>query len=100
MNTKTDLQQFWWKVFAALSRLVALGLFLGAHFLINKALERVFPSKMAGMVTFAECVISVLFLLVYGYLAWDMVLVFIPWLKRPAFDPTKKLVEKRDEEGS
>ena len=82
---KEDLGNFWGKVLSALSRLVALAFFMGLHWVIKKAISWQFPSNMTGVVGFAEVVIAILFLLVDLYLAWDMVVVFIPRLGRPGF---------------
>jgi hypothetical protein len=79
---KTELQGFWGRVLAAVSRLVALGLFIGIHYLLNTALFYAVPSNMTGALSFAQDVIYVIFLLLYLYLAIDMFRVFIPALKR------------------
>lgn len=64
------IRSFWVKVLDALSRLLALGIFGTAHYLLDKGLQKVFDPSMTKMVTFARDVVSVLFLLVYIYLCW------------------------------
>jgi hypothetical protein len=76
------IHAFWLKVLEALSRLVALGIFGSAHYLLDQGLRMVFDPRMTKMVVFARDVVSVLFLLVYIYLCWDMVTVFMPFLER------------------
>lgn len=83
--SETELRRiraFWIKALDALSRLVALGIFGTAHYLLDKGLQKVFDPSMTKMLTFARDVVSVLFLLIYIYLCWDMVIVFIPFLER------------------
>lgn len=67
---------------SALLRLVALVLFLVVHYYLNKALVFFCPANLTGTVIFVESVIFVFFALIYVYLAWDMVTVFVPWLRR------------------
>lgn len=76
---------FWPKVWEALKRLIALMIFLAAHFVLNKAFAFVVPINMTGALVLTQDVIFVIFLLVYAYLGWDMVCVFIPWLRREAY---------------
>lgn len=71
------------KVGFALLRLVFLAMFLAAHYGLNIALRLVLPSNMTKFVELAQIMIGVIFLLIYAYLAWDMVTVFMPRLKRP-----------------
>jgi len=79
---KSELRLFWEKVWHALHRLVALGIFLGVHYLLNLLLGVAFPPELGRLVTLVKYVIGVFFLLVYIYLGWDMVTVFVPFLKR------------------
>jgi hypothetical protein len=71
------------KVGLALLRLLALGVFMVAHYFVNKALLLVIPSNMTRFLEVAQAVIAIMFLFIYLYLAWDMVTVFMPWLSRP-----------------
>jgi hypothetical protein len=71
------------KVGLALLRLVFLATFMGAHYFLNKALLLVMPPNMIRFAEVAQTVIAIMFLLIYLYLAWDMVTVFMPWLSRP-----------------
>lgn len=82
---KSDIQTFWQRVWAALSRLLALLIFIVAHWVLNRALAYVVPSNLSGSLIFAQDVIYVFFLMVYGYLAWDMLTVFVPRLRRPFY---------------
>jgi hypothetical protein len=70
------------KVGLALLRLACLALFMLVHHYLNAALSLVIPSNMTEYLEVAQTVIGILFLLVYVYLTWDMVTVFMPWLKR------------------
>lgn len=69
------------RVRSALLRLAALGVFLGTHYVINMALARVAPRSLTGTLQLAEAVIFVVFLLIYAFLAWDVLAVFIPQLR-------------------
>jgi len=80
----SEIREFWIKVVAALSRLAALALFLLVHYVMNRVLVLVFPPNMTRMFDLARDAISVVFLLIYVYLCWDMATVFIPRLKRPS----------------
>jgi hypothetical protein len=80
---KSELRLLCRKVGLALLRLAFLAVFMGAHYLLNKALLLVMPSNMMRFVEVAQSVIAIMFLLIYLYLAWDMVTVFMPWLSRP-----------------
>ncbi len=68
---------------AAISRLVALAIFLLAHYGLDRALQLLYPPNMTHMFEIAQIATSISFLLIYVYLCWDMVTVFIPRLKRP-----------------
>jgi len=81
----SDIRVFWQRVWAALSRLLALLIFIGAHWVLNRALAYVVPPNLSGTLVFAQDVIYVFFLMVYAYLAWDMLTVFVPRLKRPFY---------------
>jgi hypothetical protein len=82
-NGWSEIGAFWIKVLGALSRLVALTIFLLAHYGLNQALRLVFPSQMTSMLALAEDAVGITFILIYVYLSWDLLTVFIPKLKRP-----------------
>ena len=62
--------------------MVALLLFAGFHYAINWILRHVFPPVLAKALAFVEAVVGVFFLMVYVFLGWEMLTVFLPWLKR------------------
>jgi hypothetical protein len=66
------------RVLSALLRLVALGVFVGAHYLINLALGKIVPPRLTGALAAAQTLFFIGFLLIYGFLAWDMLAVFVP----------------------
>lgn len=72
---------FWQNVWAAFQRLIALVLFAGAHGVVNRVLKWVTPPHMEKAFPFVEDVLWVFFVLVYANLCWEMVTIFIPWLK-------------------
>jgi hypothetical protein len=97
---KSELFSFGFRVLAALSRLIALALFIGAHFCLNFALKFVMPDNMAGMLLFSQDVIAVIFLLLYAYLTWDMLRAFIPQLHRltrTSIEPSERVAESNDD---
>ena len=79
----SELRDFWWRVLSALSRLAALGMFMAVHFLLNHGFEFIVPSDMAASLRFIQDIVYVVFVLVYVYLAFDMLTVFVPRLKGP-----------------
>jgi hypothetical protein len=80
-DENSDLRAFWGKVWAALCRLIALGIFLTVHFILNRAFAFVIPPNLISSLVFAEDVIFVIFILIYTYLAWDMLTIFLPRLR-------------------
>lgn len=87
---------FWRRVLSAMYRLIALALFRALHYLVERALAFDVPPNMTSALAFAQAVIYVLFLLVYVYLAWDMLAVFVPRLK-VAFNAESKILEHDNE---
>ena len=65
---------------AALCRLIALVIFMGAHYGLNHAFEFVVPSNMKATLMFTEDIIYVAFVIIYVYLAFDILRVFMPRL--------------------
>jgi hypothetical protein len=83
---------FWGRVFSAVQRAIALGIFILVHYGLNRALAFVVPPNMVGALLFAQDVIFVIFILVYVYLAWEILTAFLPRLKvagtaKPELEP-------------
>lgn len=91
-----ETRGFWNQVWSGLGRLLALVLFIIGHFLVSRLLKAVFPPEMADVVAFAEVLVSLLFLLVYVYLTWEMMTCFFPSWKRRAIDDVDN--QAREEE--
>jgi len=77
-----ETRGFWRRVGIAFQRIVALFLFLGVHYLLTLVIKLVFPPMLQKMVELAEGFVSAFFLLIYIYLAWDVLVVFVPRLGR------------------
>jgi len=73
---------FWQRVWSALQPLIALVIFAIAHWIVNHVLKWILPPNLEWAFPFVEDVFYVFFFLVYVYLGWEMVTVFIPWLRR------------------
>jgi len=90
---------FWKRVVSAIYRLIALAIFVFLHYGLTRLLAFAGPPGLGGALEFTEAAIYVIFLLVYVYLAWDMLTVFLPQLK-VAFTASSKLLEREDNEKS
>jgi hypothetical protein len=75
---------FWSRVWGALQRAIAFGIFMAVHVAINRGLEYAVPKRLGQALELAEAITFVFFLLSYVYLAWDMVAIFIPSLRTTA----------------
>jgi hypothetical protein len=73
---------FWIQVRSALSRVVALLIFLLAHKLLNVALEWTVPRNFTNGVLWLEDIAYAAFAVIYAALVIEMVVVFIPALRR------------------
>jgi hypothetical protein len=51
------------------------------HYFLQKGLEYAVPKELKGALILTECVIFVIFLIIYVKLGWDMIAVFIPRLQ-------------------
>jgi hypothetical protein len=67
---------------SALLRVMALGLFMGTHYLLNRALQYVVPKNLPGSTVWVEDCMYLVFLLIYLFLGWELLVVFKPSLKR------------------
>ena len=77
-DTLRDIRSFYLKVWIAAQRLVAFLLFAAFHRLLSLVTAYVIPAGFAEGLKFAQAVIGVMFILIYLYLAWDMLSVFLP----------------------
>jgi len=74
---QSETRSFVAQVFSALLRLVAIAAFLLVHRALNIVLAYVVPSTMSRVFAFAEDFFFVLFMLIYVYLAGDLLTIFI-----------------------
>jgi hypothetical protein len=102
MNTSpSDDWAFTRRVGSSLLRLLALLVFIGLHHVANRALASTTPSNLVGYTVFLEDIVFVFFALIYAYLGWEMLAVFIPWLRRQDFrgqSPKEVMVAEEVEE--
>jgi hypothetical protein len=73
---------FWQKVWSAIQRAIALIVFKGVHLLLDYVLNWNTPPDMVPIARFMDDALWIVFNLVYVYLCWEMLAVFIPWLRR------------------
>ena len=73
---------FWHNVWSALQRAIALIIFKGVHLALEYVLKWHTPPDMETAFRLFEDGLSVVFMLVYAYLCYEMVTVYIPWLRR------------------
>jgi hypothetical protein len=72
--------QFLKKLWSALLRLIALGIFGGVHWLLEKGLVAIIPLPWTPAKQWIEAVSFVVFVAIYVYLLFDALKVFIPAL--------------------
>jgi hypothetical protein len=76
---------FWIQFRSALYRVAALLVFLLAHKLLNVTLEWIIAPKFAEGVLLLESIAFVAFAVIYAALVIEMVVVFIPALRRRVY---------------
>jgi hypothetical protein len=77
--------EFLRRVGSGLLRLLALLLFIGAHWVVSRALVWSVPSNLGGGMVFVSDIVFGFFVLIYAYLGWEMLAVFVPWLRRSEY---------------
>jgi lysylphosphatidylglycerol synthetase-like protein (DUF2156 family) len=85
---------FWTQLRSALYRAAALLLFLLVHKLLNVTLEWTIPQRFTNAVLFVESIAFVAFAVIYVTLVIEMVVVFIPSLRRKMY-PQEEEQEQR-----
>lgn len=78
-----EIKALWGKVWLAINRAIALGIFILVHFGLNKAIKAVVPNTptLAKGEILLESILFVFFALIYVRLGWDMLRVFFPILR-------------------
>lgn len=82
---RSDDWAFWIQVRSALYRVSALLLFMLVHKLLNVTLEWVVPRRFTNAVLLLESIAFVAFAVIYISLAVEMVVVFVPALRRRVY---------------
>jgi hypothetical protein len=78
-----DVGEFWLRVFDALQRVVAVLIFAAVHHYLSVAVDQSLPSGSDWDVVrkLAQAINATLFVSLDAYLAFDMLAVFVPWIK-------------------
>lgn len=79
---------------SALYRAITTLLFVGIHKLLILALKWTIPSNLGKSLLLLEDILFCAFMVVYLYLAYDMVAVFIPVIKRRPSVPMTQMVQE------
>jgi hypothetical protein len=89
---------FWLQVRSALFRVVALFIFLLVHKLLNVALEWTVPRNFANGVIWLEDIAYAAFAVIYAALVVEMVVVFIPALRRRLYPQEQERLEEVEDD--
>jgi hypothetical protein len=85
MGNNESNAEFWARVWAALQRVIALALFVLAHWGLSLLFRLAAPPNLKRAFLLGEDILFVMFMIVYLYLAWGMIAAFMPGLT-PAYD--------------
>ena len=81
-NWRKELARLWTRVWVALNKAAALGVAILIHKGLEAAAKWIVPEGWNISLTLLEAIFFVVFSIVYIHFLWEMLAVFVPFLKR------------------
>jgi hypothetical protein len=93
MSEQDSPKAFLRRAAEAFLRIVVMAIFGLAHWLLEKGIGLIIPENMKPTQLWIQDISFCAFIVIYGYLLWDMLAVFIPRLHQQPYRP----IEAEDE---